>query len=194
MDGKLTSTASSIEVDLATRCKASLRSDAWGELWHRYHRLAMWEIQAILPGTPEDLIWDILIETYTRLVRHIRNFDPSRGRLSTFVLRVARSSALDYRRQRTRRPKEEMWDRDSPEPHASARESMPLDLVSQRLKERLAAPERADERQVFEAMFRGMSNAEIVDTYDLSEKVVRRVRHQTLERALQALTEILPEL
>ena len=71
---------------------------------------------------------------------------------------------------------------------------MPLDFAVRLVAQRIPAPDREDDRLVFGAIFEGLSNAKIVARFGITEKIVRRIRRQTLEKALDVMNDILPEL
>lgn len=195
--GALTDTDTSYESELAERCKKENPIDegAWSDLWNRYNRLTLWRIRRVLPQQDEGTAEELVSETYRKLLNSIQGYDPNRGRLSTFVLQVATSTALDFQRKARRRIQEEKpQEAELPILSASPAETLPLEVAARRLREEVTAPEDATERLVFEELFRGMSAAEIARKHQLSEKLVKRVRRETLSAALGVLQDLFPEM
>jgi RNA polymerase sigma factor (sigma-70 family) len=114
------------------------------------------------PGTAED----VAQETFVRAWRHAGTYDPRRGRVSTWLLTIARNAAIDAMRVRKVEPldPEVIADR-LQRPGAAVDEASPAD---ERLRVRaLMAELPADQRRaLFLAAYAGRTAREISDLED----------------------------
>jgi RNA polymerase sigma factor (sigma-70 family) len=156
-------------------------------------RLAYFEAKGILADKSNLSADDVVADSYRKLLTVIGRYSPERGGLSSFVLAVVRGVALDHRRWARRRPTVPAEGENAPpEPSVGAGESM-METAAASLRRQLTAPEDPEERFVFDRVMEGFRRNEIVKTYGISEKVVRRVHKKTLERAKVILDRLLAE-
>lgn len=51
-------------------------------------------------GSQDEVVNDLLQETFVKIYSHIDQYDPEKGRLYTWMLNIARNTAIDYARSR----------------------------------------------------------------------------------------------
>lgn len=73
--------------------------DAWAILYHTYKGV-VWRIASSMVG-PQDAE-DVVQETFAKLFRRIRHFDPELGTLKWYISAIARNAAKDCLRARSR--------------------------------------------------------------------------------------------
>lgn len=71
---------------------------AFQQLYNRYYRLLLSVITPIVKDTAE--AEDVLHDTYIKVWQRFHLYDPGRGSLVTWILKIARNSALDAIRRR----------------------------------------------------------------------------------------------
>jgi RNA polymerase sigma-70 factor (ECF subfamily) len=161
--------------------------DALGELYDRYARLVYGLAFKILRNLEE--AEDITQEVFLTLwYRHA--YDPARGSLSSFLVTITRSRAIDRLRScSTRRKFLQRW---AGAVKAESISALPLDQASfnerwQRVRDALAQlPET--ERQVLEiAYYEGLSQSEIAKRLNTPLGTVKTRSRQGLMRLRQAL-------
>lgn len=169
---------------------------ALGALYDRYAPLLHSVARRIV--VDEDDAEEVLEETFWQAWRQAGRYEESRGGLSTWLVMIARSRAVDRVRAR-RRVREERWD-ELPEPvadpPADAGES-PFEAARadelRRIVGRALAGLPAEQRQAVElAYFRGMSQTEIAEATGQPLGTVKtraRLALQKLREALVVLRE-----
>jgi RNA polymerase sigma-70 factor (ECF subfamily) len=110
---------------------------------------------------------DLTSETFFRAVSHLDRLDPAKGRISSWLYRIARNAVTDH--YRTRRPQvsaDDAWDLAADDrPDVDADISLRLDAVREHLK--LLKPEQRD--IVIMRVWQQMSYAEIAGALGKSE-------------------------
>jgi RNA polymerase sigma-70 factor (ECF subfamily) len=168
---------------------------ALGTLYDRYSPL-LHSVARRIVGDPDDAE-EVLEESFWQAWRQAGRYEESRGGLSTWLVMIVRSRALDRVRAR-RRFREERWD-ELPEPAAdtagddlSPLDSAQLDEV-RRMVGRAVATLPPEQRQTVElAYFRGLSQSEIAEATGQPLGTVKtraRLALQKLREALVVLRE-----
>ena len=168
---------------------------ALGTLYDRYSPL-LHSVARRIVGDPDDAE-EVLEETFWQAWRQAGRYEESRGGLSTWLVMIARSRAVDRVRAR-RRVREERW-HELPEPPAdSAGDAVsPLDSAQmdevRRMVGRAVATLPPEQRQTVElAYFRGLSQSEIAEATGQPLGTVKtraRLALQKLREALVVLRE-----
>ncbi|MFL5539728.1 MAG: sigma-70 family RNA polymerase sigma factor [Longimicrobiaceae bacterium] len=168
---------------------------ALGALYDRYAPLLHSVARRIVGD--EDDAEEVLEETFWQAWRQAGRYEESRGGLSTWLVMIARSRAVDRVRAR-RRVREERWD-ELPEPVADPADIGDSPFESARADElrrivgRALAGLPAEQRQAVElAYFRGMSQTEIAEATGQPLGTVKtraRLALQKLREALVVLRE-----
>lgn len=168
---------------------------ALGALYDHYAPL-LHSVARRIVGDDDDAE-EVLEETFWQAWRQAGRYEESRGGLSTWLVMIARSRALDRVRAR-RRFREERWDElpggpaDSPGDDASPLDSAELDEV-RRMVGRAVATLPPEQRQTVElAYFRGLSQSEIAEATGEPLGTVKtraRLALQKLREALVLLRE-----
>lgn len=183
------------DLELVRRMAAGDES-ALGTLYDRYSPLLHSVVLRIVgdPGDAEEVLED----TFWQAWRQAGRYEESRGGLSTWLVMIARSRALDRVRSR-RRVREERWD-DLPPAAADPiddRSASPSDAAEgdelRRIVGRAVATLPPEQRQAVElAYFRGMSQTEIAEATGQPLGTVKtraRLALQKLRDALGTLRE-----
>jgi RNA polymerase sigma-70 factor, ECF subfamily len=168
---------------------------ALGTLYDRYSPL-LHSVARRIVGDPDDAE-EVLEETFWQAWRQAGRYEESRGGLSTWLVMIARSRAVDRVRAR-RRVREERWD-ELPEPAADTAgdDVSPLDSAQmdevRRMVGRAVATLPPEQRQTVElAYFRGLSQSEIAEVTGQPLGTVKtraRLALQKLREALVVLRE-----
>ena len=167
---------------------------ALGTLYDRYSPLLHSVVRRIV-GDPDDAE-EVLEEAFWQAWRQAGRYEESRGGLSTWLVMIARSRAVDRVRAR-RRVREERWD-ELPEPPAESGDAVsPLDSAQmdevRRMVGRAVATLPPEQRQTVElAYFRGLSQSEIAEATGQPLGTVKtraRLALQKLREALVVLRE-----
>ena len=168
---------------------------ALGTLYDRYSPL-LHSVARRIVGDPDDAE-EVLEETFWQAWRQAGRYEESRGGLSTWLVMIARSRAVDRVRAR-RRVREERWD-ELPEPAADTAgdDVSPLDSAQmdevRRMVGRAVATLPPEQRQTVElAYFRGLSQSEIAEATGQPLGTVKtraRLALQKLREALVVLQE-----
>jgi RNA polymerase sigma-70 factor (ECF subfamily) len=184
----------SAELELVRRMAAGDET-ALGALYDRYSPLLHAVVLRIV-GDAADAE-EVLEETFWQAWRQAGRYEESRGGLSTWLVMIARSRAVDRVRAR-RRVREERWD-ELPEPVADPSDIGDSPFESARADElrrivgRALAGLPAEQRQAVElAYFRGMSQTEIAEATGQPLGTVKtraRLALQKLREALVVLRE-----
>lgn len=66
---------------------------AFGYLYDHYSTALNGVISSIVPDA--EMVSDVLQEVFVKIFRQIENYDPSKGRLFTWMYQIARSTAID---------------------------------------------------------------------------------------------------
>ena len=167
---------------------------ALGTLYDRYSPL-LHSVARRIVGDPDDAE-EVLEETFWQAWRQAGRYEETRGGLSTWLVMIARSRAVDRVRAR-RRVREERWD-ELPEPPAEGGDAVsPLDSAQmdevRRMVGRAVATLPPEQRQTVElAYFRGLSQSEIAEATGQPLGTVKtraRLALQKLREALVLLRE-----
>ena len=102
----------SYEATLLSAVAGSDRSDALEELYQRY-AAKLYGFGVRMLGD-RDLAEELVQETFLRLWRSARSYDPDRGSVAAFVFTMARRIAIDLWRRPSSRPFEPETDRSEP--------------------------------------------------------------------------------
>lgn len=183
------------DLELVRRMAAGDES-ALGTLYDRYSPL-LYSVVLRIVGDPGDAE-EVLEDTFWQAWRQAGRYEESRGGLSTWLVMIARSRALDRVRSR-RRVREERWD-DLPPAAADPiddRSASPSDAAEgdelRRIVGRAVATLPPEQRQAVElAYFRGMSQTEIAEATGQPLGTVKtraRLALQKLRDALGTLRE-----
>ena len=171
---------------------------ALGELHDRFATLLHSVAQRIV-GNPDDAE-EVLEETFWQAWRQAERYEERRGGISTWLVMIARSRALDHVRGR-RRIREERWDElaepdgltaglDSPDP--SPLESAQADELRRVVASAVSTLPPEQRETVELAYFRGMSQSEIAQATGQPLGTVKtrcRLGLQKLREALSILGE-----
>ncbi len=142
---------------------------------------------------------ELVAEVFRRVVEHLAEWDPKRGTVRAWVLRIARNAVIDH--YRTRKSPIALGSMDSLQPLATlamnGHECGPLDHMladerSARIRELLAAC--PDETRTLLAMRYGdgLRHAEIAELLGLGEAVVRK-RISRAVRELRSRSRVLED-
>jgi RNA polymerase sigma factor (sigma-70 family) len=142
---------------------------------------------------------ELVAEVFRRVVEHLAEWDPKRGTVRAWVLRIARNAVIDH--YRTRKSPLALGSLDSRQPLATlamnGHECGPLDHMladerSARIRELLAAC--PDETRTLLAMRYGdgLRHAEIAELLGLGEAVVRK-RISRAVRELRSRSRVLED-
>ena len=186
--------SSAADRELVRRMAAGDES-ALGTLYDRYSPL-LHSVARRIVGDDADAE-EVLEETFWQAWRQAGRYEESRGGLSTWLVMIARSRAVDRVRAR-RRFREERWDELS-EGHAESAgdDASPLDSAEmdevRRMVGRAVATLPPEQRQTVElAYFRGLSQSEIAEATGQPLGTVKtraRLALQKLREALVLLRE-----
>jgi RNA polymerase sigma-70 factor (ECF subfamily) len=190
--------ASGADLELVRRIVAG-DEGALGTLYDRYSPLLHSVVLRIV-GDPDDAE-EVLEDTFWQAWRQAGRYQEARGGLSTWLVMIARSRAVDRVRAR-RRFREERWD-ELPEPPADAVDDAapsPFEAAGsdelRRIVARAVAALPAEQRQTVElAYFRGLSQTEIAEATGQPLGTVKtraRLALQKLREALETLREDAP--
>jgi len=185
----------SAELELVRRMAAGDET-ALGALYDRYSPLLHAVVLRIV-GDADDAE-EVLEDTFWQAWRQAGRYEEARGGLSTWLVMIARSRAVDRVRAR-RRVREERWEElpaAQADPHDESAAS-PLDAAGsdelRRIVGRAMSSLPAEQRQAVElAYFRGMSQTEIAEATGQPLGTVKtraRLALQKLREALVVLRE-----
>ncbi len=138
--------------------------DGWAlsKLYERYHRLVSWTAYKTMhdPAAVEEIVQEV----YFKLWRCAREYQPERGRVSTWLISITRNACIDELRHRRARPVLEAVDDETQLDEASdmnTGEDLDRILDKTRVANALAHIP-AEQRNVIElAFFEGLSHPEI---------------------------------
>jgi RNA polymerase sigma-70 factor (ECF subfamily) len=184
--GGRTSFGVPMEVDL----EGCIRGDpeAWSVFVESSAGLILTAVRRALRGSGPSDVEDAVQDVYVRLVREdfrlLRQFDPSRAALSTWLTLIARSAAIDHvRRRRTREVAHEGLERAAdpagPTPERSPVETPELPLHVLTARQRLVLRMLFDEE---------MSVPEAAAVLGVDEQTIRSTKHKAISRLRDLLT------
>lgn len=147
---------------------ASGDEEALVELHHRYVNLVYSMAYRVLGNGPaaEEATQDVFMKLWERADQ----FDPSKGRLTSWLLTVARRTAIDlYRKQARRTPDEGLWSLDDAEWLAVENASFTRRAADEHDSLRHALADLPDEQRdvLLLAYFGGLSQSEIARHLDI---------------------------
>lgn len=165
------------EVALLTR----MHNGDQGALHDLYTRLAknVYTLALQLLRSPEEAE-EVLQDTFLKIYRGARRFDPELGSARAFVYTVARNDCLSRLRARRARPEKEAdWDLHDPERQPAA---VPTDpALSAQTEQALAQLEPLDRDLLRASFYEGYSHGELVERFGLPLGTVKsRVRRALL--------------
>ena len=150
---------------------------AWDRFVGRYARVIYAAVQRrLVPAgrtdEADDVAQDVFVRLCNRDFRLLRNYDPARARVSTWLSVIANSAAIDHLRRssKARTPLE-----DVPEPELSVEPRLP---VSIKIPPGLLSPRQA---LVLEMLYqREMETAEVAEVLGVEAQTVRSMHHKAL--------------
>ena len=150
-------------------------SAAWGSFVRRYGGLIVAAVRgiALMQGDIEDLTQEVFVRLCKDDFRLLRNYDPERASLSTWLTIVARSTARDGLRRR----RAETVPLDSvPEAQLAIDPVMPVEKL--KLPEALLSPRQ---REILAMLYdREMDVAEIARALGIDPQTVRSAHHKAM--------------
>lgn len=156
--------------------------DAYAELYDRYAGMLLGMIMRFVSeqSDAENLLQDCFVKIW----RHIDTYDSSKGRLSTWVMNIARNTAIDFTRSRAyQNPVKslEQLEKGVPGPVQAA---LNVDAIG--LRELLNKMPQGQQEMLYLAYFEGYTQQEIADRLQMPLGTVKARTRQ----ALQALRRI----
>lgn len=156
-------------------------ADAWQDFTDQTIRLVIASIRRVCPSgkTPYgDEIDDLAQAVYIKLLRNdrrlLRNYDPARSGISTWITLIARSVAIDSLRRRTldTRPMDEAFGAVSPQSQApSVGPVIPTHLLTAR------------QRLILTMLFEdNMDVTDVATALDVNPQTIRSTKHKAMER------------
>jgi RNA polymerase sigma-70 factor (ECF subfamily) len=181
--------ASSIDSAFDARLLAELAAGddkAAGKLFDRYGGLAYNLAARILKNSSE--AEEVVQELFVRIWREAAKFDPARGEVKSYLVRMARSMAIDRLRSSASRAKrEESYAAEAVEENPSSAASEQGRLVKQALSQ---LPE--DERNILvAAYFEGYTQSELAERFGLPLGTVKSKVRQGMQKMRRRLGPIL---
>jgi RNA polymerase sigma-70 factor, ECF subfamily len=175
---------------------ADRRPDALGELYDRFAPLLLGLTTHILGsrGEAEEVLQDVFLQVWNRADR----YDPSRSSVSTWLVLIARSRAIDRLRSRrvAERTLEAVQQQAPGGGHASpeAAENVLIRERRERVRSELAVLP-AEQREVLElAFFQGLSQSEIAGRTGIPLGTVKTRSLLAMKKLRQALRPAIREL
>jgi len=182
--------------DLALVRRVAAREEAaLAELYDRYATLLLAVTRRILGATGD--AEEVLQESFFQVGLQAVRYDPSRSSVSTWLVLVARSRALDrLRARRTRERTAEAAGQEPPPPEPSSGAESRVLHVERRRRVRSALAELPEEqREVLElAFFGGLSQSEIASRTGAPLGTVKTRALLGMKKLRQALREEVREL
>ncbi len=174
---------------------ADRRSEALGILYNRYASTLLALAARILGGTPE--AEEVLQEVFLHVWNHAGRYDPLRSSVSTWLILIARSRAID--RLRTRKVVERTHENAvlrEPARHASP-EGVESVFIQERRERVRGEMEKLppEQRQVLElAFYEGLSQSEIAARADLPLGTVKTRTLLAMKKLRGALRDEIRQL
>jgi RNA polymerase sigma-70 factor (ECF subfamily) len=171
---------------------ARAQMDAFGELYDRYNRLVFSVAYAILGD--RTIAEEVTLDVFVRVWQRAQTYQPERGKVSTWLVAIARHQAIDVLRWKKSQPQAASLDWDVASPHDKVVLHNPeerAELAQQRERVRAALAQLPDEqRQVLAlAYFRGYTHSQIAEALGEPLGTVKtRIR-----LGMQKLRELLKE-
>ncbi len=163
--------------------RACLAGDrrAWEAFVDRFSRVIFAAVartlRAYAPAAAEqvhDVAQDVFVRLVARDFRLLRNYDPARASLSTWLTIVARSTAIDHLRRR-RLQTVPLPD----EPHREPAAPTPIDDKLELPAKLLSGRQQLVLRMLLEQQ---MSVKEVAAALDTDAQTIRRTKHRAIER------------
>lgn len=174
---------------------AERRSEALGSLYNRYASTLLALAARILGGTPE--AEEVLQEVFLHVWNHAGRYDPLRSSVSTWLILIARSRAID--RLRTRKVVERTHENAAlrePAGHASP-EGVESVFIQERRERVRGEMEKLppEQRQVLElAFYEGLSQSEIAERAGLPLGTVKTRTLLAMKKLRGALRDEIRQL
>lgn len=123
---------------------------------------------------------EVLQDTFLKIYKNARSFDPERGSARAFIYTVARNDCLSRLRAKRSRPaKDNDWDLHDPERQPAAVQTDPV--LSAQTAQALLQLEPLDRDLLKASFYEGYSHSELVERFDLPLGTVKsRVRRALL--------------
>lgn len=123
---------------------------------------------------------DLTSQTFMKALEGIRDFDPGKGTLSSWLYRIARNSVIDhYRKRKSTVNIEDIWD-------LASRENLETELIEREGMERIAACLNSlppDKRNiVIMRVWQGLSYREISEIMKRTEAQCKMTFYRAIER------------
>ncbi|MFZ4633887.1 MAG: RNA polymerase sigma factor [Saprospiraceae bacterium] len=139
--------------------------DAFAHLYDRYAGMMLGVIHKIVPelADAENLLQDCFVKVW----RFIDSYDATRGKLSTWLLNIARNTAIDFLRSRmyAERQKHQRIDQVTNSSREPAQAENSIDTIGLReLVQKVSAPYR---EIILWMYFEGYTQQEIADKFNL---------------------------
>ncbi len=147
------------EVELMRRIKHRDQS-ALLELYQRFHRLIFSMAMQVLRN--QSIAEDVTQDVFFQVWRWPEKWDPTRGRLTSWLLSVTRYTAIDHLRRESRQPSEPLTTDMPAHSDRAAREDLNHDNLHH-LKALLAQLPVEQRQIIYLAYFRGMTHSQIAD-------------------------------
>jgi len=175
-DGEAREIADGVDLDRMVRGDKA----AWDGFVARYARVVFAAVQRRLGpagrgGEVEDVVQDVFLRLCARDFRLVRNYDPARARLTTWLSVVATSTSIDHlRRQKGgTQPLESV-------PEARLATDPPKDPVRIKIPSGLLSPRQA---VILEMLYqREMEVAEAAEALGIAPQTVRSMHHKALTK------------
>jgi len=170
------------------RAVAAGDEQAIGAVIDRYARL-LWSVAgAALCGASAQDVEECVADAFVCLWQHPERFDPARGDLKTYLTVVARSRALDRRRELLRRGELPLDEAALPE-GASAQEALLAREDGRALAEAVRALGEPEREIVVRRWYYGQKPREIALALGLPVKAVENRLYRARQRLRAALSE-----
>jgi RNA polymerase sigma-70 factor (ECF subfamily) len=173
--------------DELMRCARDGDVAAFAQIYDRHAPIALAVAQRMLPAASEaqDLLHDVFIEAW----QHVREYDPSRGSVRTWLLVRLRSRALDRLHKRAREAQAQRGTREARDDDANVD---PRSLHPERklaVQQALSALHDSVRGTLELTYFEGLTAHEIAQRMGVPEGTVR----SRLARGLEALARVFAE-
>lgn len=173
---------------------AAREQDALGELYDRYGGLLLGLATRVLgrPGEAEEVVQETFIQVWNKA----RSYDPTRSSVSTWLILLGRSRAID--RLRSRKAAERAGEALRAESPTHASSSGPADVLFRERRERVRdelARLPAEQREVLElAFYEGLTQSEIAERTGIALGTVKTRTLLAMKKLRAALRSDVREL